>query len=88
MIFAFVSIPKVKSPKVELQELQIEATKLRIEILKRNLSTDVITIKDLKIIYSCVDTKIQNEHSEIKSQCNSLRDNSIGARKSTPSIAA
>lgn len=49
-LFLLSTIERVKSPKVELQELQIQEAKLRIELLKRKLNGDVLTVDDLSAI--------------------------------------
>lgn len=61
----------------EIQDLQIEKTKLSIKLLKRNLGKDVLTIDDLDAIFDCVDTRIENQHSKIKFPCTSVRGDSI-----------
>lgn len=77
LLVACFFIPVAPSAAYELRELQIEKTKLSIELLKRNLSKDVLTVNDLDAIYSCVDTKIKNQHSEINFPCTSVRGDSI-----------
>ncbi len=53
----------------ELQKLQIEKTKLSIEILKLKSEDRVLTVGDLSAIYKCVDTKIANNGKDIKFPC-------------------
>lgn len=70
---ALILIPIEPSQKSELQTLQIEATKLRIKLLKRQLDCDVLTINDLDSIYDCVNIKIKNKNSKFKFPCIAVR---------------
>jgi hypothetical protein len=59
--------------------LKIIEAQLRIAQLKRNLSPNVLTLDDIENLYRCVDIKIENQHSEDKYPCDSLRgDRLIG----------
>jgi len=53
----------------ELEKLQIEKTKLSIEILKLKSEDRVLTISDLGAIYDCVEVKIKNNSKDIKFPC-------------------
>ncbi len=77
LIAIFAYMPKVKSPSAELQELQIEKTKLSIKLLERSLNADVLTVDDLDAIYDCVDTRIENKHRKDEFPCTSVRGESF-----------
>ncbi len=63
----------------ELQALQIEKTKLSIELLKREPIPvkSFLTVDDLKSIYACVDTKIHNKNNKVKFPCVAVRGDSF-----------
>ena len=78
MTCAIVMLPKPSKGKGStLIDLQIESTKLEIQILKLNLSKDVLTIDDINAIYACVDTKIKNASNKSNFPCIAIRGDSF-----------
>ena len=69
----------INNSNKELQTLQIEKTKLSIELLNRESvpTKSFLTIDDLKSIYACVDTKIHNQNNKVKFPCVAVRGDSF-----------